>query len=53
MRLTQASEPDILVCGSDDFATEKQLMSGWTYFVMASAALPDFCRQPQAAPANL
>jgi hypothetical protein len=43
--VTQASAPGVLVCGIDDFATEKQLMSGWTYFVLPSAALPDFCRQ--------
>jgi hypothetical protein len=43
--VTQPSAPDVLVCGIDDFATEKQLMSGWTYLVLPSAALPDFCRQ--------
>lgn len=43
--LPQPLGPNILVCGIDDFATEKQLTSGWTYFVVPATALPDFCRR--------
>jgi integrase len=43
--VTQASVPCVRVCGIDDFATEKQLMSGWTYFVLLLTVLPDFCSQ--------
>lgn len=48
------SAPNILVCGIHEFTTDKHLSSGWTYFVLPSSAVADFCdRAARLLPAGV